>query len=219
MDKRDKEYYRELKAIQNEYTPSKWEARNKYNWKKEWGPFIKYDADWDSFYLVQLILYKLEKMYIGLDNYSDEVRESLDPKLVKIREVIDLGKKIQTYDYSKEYSAWGDDHCAHVILIHKRGDYTRNEPLHKIVCWRDSENSEDVENRLEQFFGRKKIQQWAEENGYDMKDLQVSYSGEWDSEDNYKVWKKLMKKAQKAEQDDIDKFFKLIAKNYKSWWW
>ena len=138
---------------------------------------------------------------------------------IKIREVIDLGKKIQTYDYSKECSEWGDKHCAHVVLIHRKSDNIKDEPLHKIVCWRNSENSENVEDRLEQFFSRKKVQQWAEENGYDMEDLQISYSGEWDSKDNYKVWKQLFKKAQKAEQDDIDKFFKLIARNYKTWWW
>lgn len=221
MKNTKKEYYKRLAAIQKEYAPEKGDIRKPYNWKKEWGPFIKYDADWDGTCLLQLILFKLEKMYIGLDTYSDEVRESLDLKLAKLREAIDLGKKVQTYKYDKECDEWSDAHCAHVIFIHKKGESVRSEPLHKIVHWFNEvkENSKDVNDRLEQYFARKEVQQWAKENGYNSKDISVSYGGEWDDEANREVWRRMLKKARKAEQADIDKFFKIIARNYPSWWW
>ncbi len=218
MDKKDKEFYSRLKEIQKAHKPAKWEARNPYNWKKEWGPFVKYDADWDGAYLLDLIIYKLEKMYIALDVYSNEVRESLDPKLVKLKETIDLGKKLQTYKYDREYHDWGKIHCAHVVLVYKKGESLKGNPIHKFIYWYKPEEENEDKDYFEDYFREKEVKQWAKENGYDRKNLTIAYSGEWDDKENYKVWKKLSKKCQKEEQADIDKFFKLISRNYSQRW-
>ena len=220
MDKKDVLFNHRLKAIQLAHKPNKWEARNPYNWKKEWGPFLKYDADWDGAYLLDLIIYKLEKMYIALDIYSDEVRDSLNPKLKVLKDTIELGKKLQTYDYDTDYHAWGLKHCAHVIYIYKKGEFIKGQPIHKIVQWhKDDVDDEDPFDRLEDYFGTKAVAEWAKENGYDRKDLTTAYGGEWDDKANYKIWKQKVKAAAKAEQKDIDEFFKLIARNYRGWWW
>lgn len=217
--KTERLFYQKLKQIQKEHKPPKGVARRPYNWKKEWGPFVKYDGDWDGAYLLDLIIYKLEKMYIGLDIYSNEVRESLDPKLVKLKETIDLGKKLQTYDYDKEYNDWGKIHCAHVVLVYKKGESLKGNPIHKIIHWYKPEEENEDKDHFEYYFRKKEVNKWAKENGYTRKDLHIVYSGEWDNKESYEVWKKLIKKCQKEEQADIDKFFKLIARNYRGWWW
>ncbi len=230
MIKEDKKFYKELKKVQLAHKPEKWEARQRYNWKKEWGPFIKYDADWDGSYLLELIVYKLEKMYLGLDIYSDEVREDLNKKLKILKETIDLGKKVLSYDYEADYHAWGFKHCAHIIYIYKKttnqsddkinASAIKAKPIHKIVRWQKEDlDDKDPSDRLKDYLGTKAVVEWAKENGYNPEDLTTAYGGEWDDKANYKIWKQKVKAAAKAEQKDIDDFFKLIARNYRGWWW
>lgn len=212
--RKSKKYWTRLQQVQLEHTPEKYMARKPYNWKKEWGPFIKFDADWDGSYLLDLIIYKLEKMYIGLDMYSDEVREDLDKRLAILKKTIDLGKYIQTHDYDKEFHEWSREHCAHVVHIYLKDRTADSQPIHEIV--KDRTNKE---NPLEDFFCEKQIKQWCLDNNYDRKDVSVAYSGRWDKEENATIYKDKVKKAAKEEQKDIDNFFKLIAKNYRGWWW
>lgn len=225
MCKKDKIFYKKLKKIQLAHKPEKWEAIKPYNWKKEWGPIVKYNADWDGCYLLDLIIYKLEKMYLGLDIYSNEVRESLDKKLKVLKETIELGKKLQTHDYDEEYHEFGKEHCAHVILVYKKEDGLKSKPIHEFVHWSSQEDfnldgtKEDFKKDMDHYLGTTEVKTWAKENGYDPKELTTAYSGKWDSDENSKIYKKLVKKCCKAKQDDTDKFFKLIAKNYRGWWW
>lgn len=216
--RRQREYDHRLSLVQQAHKPSKWEARKAYNWKKEWGPFIKYDADWDGEYLIELIIYKLEKMYIGLDVYSLEVREDLNKRLAQIQEAIDLGKKILTYEYDKEYSEFSRQHCAHVILIYRNHHDLKEEPLHRIVK-KDRQLDFNKDDPLDDYFGTSDVKKWCEENNYDRKDVCTAYTGQWDDPANQKIWVKMIKEANKAEQKDAEKFFKIIAKNYKGWWW
>ena len=228
-----KEFSRRLRVIQKEHTPDKWEARASYNWKKEWGPFIKYDADWDSAYLLDLIIYKLEKMYIELDIFSNEVREDLDPKLAKLKETIELGKKIQTFDYDTESHAFSSEHVTHYVLIYKHtgaettGEgkikfqtYKNEELIHKLPRPKMSiEEEVDYEIRTRDWMGSETAYKWAEDNGYNRKDIHLAYSGEWDDDKNHDEWLKILKKEQKALQKDKDDFFKLISRNCSEWWW
>lgn len=218
MSKADREYYKRLAAVQKEYTPEKWDTRKPYNWKKEWGPFVKYDSDWYAEDIVKLILYKLEKTYIGMDVYSDEYREDLNKKLKTLRETIDLGKKILNYDdYDKDCHQWSKLHCAHVILIYKRGGVLKGECIHKLVF--NNSLEENGREPLELYFREKEINQWAEENGYKRKEITVAYSGEWDSKENQKIYRRLVKEAARTQQEDRDCFFKLISRNYFYWGW
>ena len=210
---KDKLFNKKLKEIQKSHKPQKWEARNRYNWKKEWGPFIKYDADWGPEYFLDLIIYKLEKIYLSLDTYSLEVRETLNVTLAKLKETIDLGKYIQNHDYYEKSLKWGDDHCAHVILIYKK---ETDELLGKIV-----QNKSDFDDKdyLELLLGTKAIEKWASENHYNNSDIYAAYTGEWDSKESYRTWKRLLNKIQKERQKDLDKFFMMISRNYGKWWW
>lgn len=214
MSKEDRVFYKRLKKVQKEYKPLKCFARKPYNWKKEWGPFVKYDSDWDYSSLLNVILYKLEKMYLALDVYSYEVREDLDPKLKTLREIIDLGKKIQTYDYEQPSYDWLKEHSTHIVLIYNAGQCNKEEPIHTIRMGKKT----DSEDPLEDFFCDKQITEWCKENHIDRKAVDVAYTGEWDSKENQKIWKKKCLECSKEKLKDSHLFFKLIADNYQAWW-
>lgn len=42
--------------------------------------------------------------------------------------------------------------------------------------------------------------------------------GEWDTPENHKVWTRMLTEAENKRQADINKFFQLIAENYRMWW-
>ena len=60
--------------------------------------------------------------------------------------------------------------------------------------------------------------QWCVEHGIDRATVTYAYGSDWDDENNYKIWKKMVKAAQKAEQKDRDAFFLFISHHMKGWW-
>ena len=213
-DRSDKLFAKELKRIHKEHTPPKFDRVLPYNWKKEWGPFVKYQGDWDGAYLLDLIIYKLERMYAGLSIYSNEVKEGLEKRLSKLKETIDLGKKLQTYDYEEEEYSFLKEHTTRYILIYEGEN----------LCTKDSKLLNKVKqldyNWPDDMMGTKLADEWCKEHGYEeYKNCHYAYTSEWDDDKNYNEWRKLIQKCNKAEQDDTDKFFKLIARNYRGWWW
>lgn len=210
-------FRQELKRINKEHTPDKCDRIKPTNWKREWGPFIKYDADWDWCCFLDLIIYKMERMYADLDIFSDEVRDSLDKKLKTLKEIIDLGKKIQNYDYYVEEHDFCTKHTTKYIIIYEGGDiYDKDKKvLHTVL----QVKSEDPQS-LHDIMGTSLADEWCKQNGYkEFENCHYAYTSKWDDESNYKEWLKLVKKCCKAEQADNDKFFKLISRNYKGWWW
>lgn len=228
MTKKEKRelFLERLKAVQEEYQPEPQERRKPYNWKQEWGPIIEQDADWSGEYLFDLILYKLEKMYIHLDIYSNECRRTLNKSLKILRETIDLGKKTRKFDYYAGSDKFMEDHCAHVVYIYdnqgKKGVAAmRNEKLlakvpQKKFDW-DNENASEAE--VEDFLGSRDADQWVLEHGYTKDQVHYAYGGEWDDPKNHDVWMNLAKEEHKQKQKDTDKFFKMISRNYNRWWW
>lgn len=215
MSKKDREYYKRLKAIHKAHKPDKYEARKPYNWVREWGPFIKYDGDWDSSYLLELIIYKLERMYLALDVYSFEVRESLDKKLKVLQETIDLGKKIQTFDYYTGSQNFAAEHCSHYVYIYDaKVPWSERTLLAKVPQVRDPEKID-----FKYIMGDSLAHEWVEANGYTKDQVQFAYGGEWDEQENHDKWFKMSQEEGKTKQKDVDKFFKLIAKNYREWWY
>lgn len=218
-------FNKEIKRINQEHKPDKFSRRKRYNWKKSWGPYVKYQADWDGIDLLDLIIYKLERMYASLDIFSDEVREDLNKRLKTLKETIDLGKKLQNHDYGDEYYRFGKEHTTHYALIYKinpeaKGFVERAKSqvlIHKMPSERPLD-WEKCTYSVDEILGLKSAKDWCREQGYCDKDVEIATTGKWDSEENYEQWKKLIKKANKEEQSDTDKFFKLISHNYKGWW-
>lgn len=227
MSKADREYYKRLAAVQKEYTPEKWDARKPYNWKKEWGPFIKYDADWDGEYFLDLTLFKLEKIYISLDIYSDEYRRDLNKKLKILRQIINLGKQLKTKDYYVESSNFSEEHFTHLVYIYEKQSkeniqLTKDDKLLATVP--SSRTSvEDIadgdELSADELLGALNAIEWIKENGYTRDQVHFLYGGEWDTPENRELCHKMAKKEARQEQKDTDQFFKLISRNYRDWWW
>lgn len=216
MNNKDKIFYEKLEKIQAEHAPDSSDTY-KCNWKKEWLPFIKYDADWDGGYLLDLIIYKLEKMHLYLQTYSFEVKSDLKKRLAKLEKTISLGKKIQTYDYEAEASEWQNKHFTNTIIYKDKDDNVVYTAKRKHL---DLDKINNVEEILNNFFGKESFEEWSAKNNYvyTFDDLLVLHSGYWDADENYEIWKKKLKEAYKRKQDDNDKFFKLIARNYEGWW-
>jgi len=230
FSKKQKLFNKKLKEIQKAHKPGKHEARKPYKWKREWGPFIKYDADWDGDYLLDLIIFKLEKMYLELDIFSNEIREDLDPKLKVLKETIDLGKKIQTFDYETESTAFSNEHMIHYVLIYKHTKTSTQKVGKKfsLQYYKDEEllykmprpkTTLEEEVKTGDWMGSKTAMKWAVDNGYDPKDIHLAYGAEWDDQKNHDVWIKILQKEGKDLQKDRDMFFKNISRNYREWWW
>ena len=45
-----------------------------------------------------------------------------------------------------------------------------------------------------------------------------NYCTSWDTEENHKLYNKLIKEADKKREKTIDEFFKFIRKEYRKWW-
>jgi len=205
-----KEYKKNFKKDCKEYR-----CKPNHDWRKRWLPIIKYDHDFDGAYFLDLIMHKLNIMYDYYDfgYYIMQSDESKKEILDTLKEAIDLGKKIQEHDYNEGSDNFMDEHCAHLIYIYnkpwKLGQ--KEEPIHTIVHWRK-------DRCLEDYFGSNEAKQWALDNGYDPKTIHTSAGGQWDDMKNHDTWMKMIQAEAKEEQKDIEKFFGLLAKNYRKWW-
>ncbi len=217
--KKNKDFLTKIKQLNKEHKPGDVKPAVNKQWKKEWGSFIKYDQDWDGAYLLDLIIYKLEKMYFALDIYSNEVREDLDPKLAVLKETIQLGKKLQTYDYNKESFRFSEEHCAQIVYIYDREGKSESDPLSSMKLLAKVARSKFNIDNLSDLFGSALADQWIKEHGYTKEQVLYAYGGEWDDPNNQKAYIKMVKQEAKNEDKDTVKFFTMIAKNYRGWWW
>lgn len=224
-DELDLKYTEAISEIQSRYIPEKWDRVLNHNWQKEWGPYIKYDHDWDWYYLFDLIMYKLEKMRVYLATYSHATSEWTERINNELTEVLSLGRKLKTYDYDKEYCDFRDAHTTPYVKVLKKKEVAENaafadklealngEELVKLNIPRE----EDLGLNL---YGKRltTAKKWCKNHHYRLKDVTFAYGSDWDSEENYAEYLKLIEKCEKEEQDDYDKFFLLISKNMRGWW-
>lgn len=64
------------------------------------------------------------------------------------------------------------------------------------------------------------VLEYCKEPGIDLKDksIHTAYGADWDAQENYKIYIKLMKACARKEQKALDKIFLLISKNLRNWW-
>ena len=128
--KRKKLYKAELKAITTKYKPddlnlpSIWYGslfdRLKALWSqirdrifeqkrvRSWKDYIKYNADWNSMDLIDIILYKLERMKLYQKYFSWNAE---DENIIKeIDTALAMGKKVADTDYFDEITEWEKEH-------------------------------------------------------------------------------------------------------------
>lgn len=225
MDKDEKKRIKAIQEARKYYFKDDPCPFNNKLWKKEWKDFIKHDADWDGMYLFDLILFKIEKMRITQAMYSIVCEEELNKILGSMDEAVTLGKKIRDHDYYEASHTFSEEHCAHVIYLYYSEEkgikaLLSKEIIHKFVQPRKKHtDDETTEEMWEDFSGQKMTEKWAQENGYDITKIHRAYGGEWDTKENQKTYRKMVKAEVKAYQKDVDNFFKILAKNIFSWWY
>lgn len=74
----------------------KWCVKKNSDWRKRWMPFIKYDHDFDGFFLIELINHKLHIMLDFYDHgkYCSQVDESRLEIVESLKEACRLGDLI-----------------------------------------------------------------------------------------------------------------------------
>jgi hypothetical protein len=96
-----------LKEYKKAYKRKRWEDRKwcvkkNSDWRKRWMPFIKYDHDFDGFFLIELINHKLHIMLDFYDHgkYCHQVDESRLEIVDELREACRLGDLIIADDFN-----------------------------------------------------------------------------------------------------------------------
>ena len=88
--------------------------------------------------------------------------------------------------------------------------------------WKEDLN-DDISSKVEYLKDKNvtRLKDWLSENNLTRKDVAIQQTGEWTNgiseEENQKHLKILMLRASKERKEDINKYFKLIAKYYDNW--
>lgn len=96
-----------LKEYKKAYRKYRWENRKtcvhaNSDWRKRWMPFIKYDHDFDGFFIIELINHKLHIMLDFYDHgkYCSQVDESRLEIVDQLREACRLGDLIVADEFN-----------------------------------------------------------------------------------------------------------------------
>ena len=86
----------------NRHENRRWCVKKNSDWKKRWMPFIKYDHDFDGFFLIELINHKLHIMldFYEHGKYCMQVDESRLEIVNELREACRLGDLIIADDFN-----------------------------------------------------------------------------------------------------------------------
>ena len=98
-----------LKDYKKAYKRKRWEDRKwcvkkNSDWRKRWMPFIKYDHDFDGFFLLELIIHKLHIMldYYEHGKYCHQIDESRLEIVDELREACRLGDLLIEDNFDEE---------------------------------------------------------------------------------------------------------------------
>lgn len=97
-----KEYKKKYLA-ERRSEPRKVRIKKNSDWRKRWMPFIKYDHDFDGFFLIELINHKLHIMLDFYDHgkYCTQVDESRLEIVESLKEACHLGDLIIADDFNE----------------------------------------------------------------------------------------------------------------------
>ena len=198
--KKRKKYKTELKGVQKEYAEQLTGTSRNKDWRKEWAPILSRDQDYDGWYLINLILYKLEKMKLHLEILGVSVPDTRAEISAQLTEAITLGKKVRDFDYSQEAHDFLREHVSvKISTTPLNKDYTEDTEKTKTYTVPYDEVADAFDD-------------YTEENCVSTIDYM------WDTQENEQAWNDMLKKAEAQEQYDTDKFFLYISQHLKNWW-
>lgn len=213
------------------------------SWGKTWKYFIKRQFPWYG--LIELNQFKIIEMRDYMIHSSWLAEEEIAKQVREMSEVINLGYKILEDKYDDEAHKWLRENECSVTIISKsiKGETLKE----KINCMKDelarlynrhmfadliSEAELYLDNPMskEAFEMRKEfiknkdtrsVDEWLKDNNLTKKDISLAFTGEWingkSEEENHAEVERRFKEAWKARQDDINKYFALIAEYQNGW--
>ena len=208
-----------LKEVRNKLGLSSYPI-NKH-WRKEWAPFVKHDFDWDSEFLLNIMIYKIEKMKMHLEMlFSGEDKESLNKVLVTMQDALNVGYAIKEDNYDSEADKFDSEHFYWIESVINNSDtYNPSAKIlftvKKLIPFNDNNNNDAywLKRRLEMI---DECEDWQKEHKCKKTTTLVS-NGVWDDKKNKEKYELMRDDARREKEKDIQLFFAIISKNYNSW--
>jgi len=213
------------------------------SWKSRWKYFIKRQYPWYG--LIELNQFKIIEMRDYMIHYGWLAEEEIAKQVREMSEVINLGYKILEDKYEDAAHKWLRENECSITLVYK-GNLLKSlkdkslkdeELLVKLYnrgafedlispaeLYLDDPMSKEAFEMRKEFIKDKdtrSVAEWLEANNLTEKDIHTAYSGEWingkSDEENQAEVERRFKEAWKARQDDINKYFALIAEYQYGW--
>lgn len=162
-----KDYKKAYKAIRKEN--KKTCVKRNSDWKKRWLPFIKYDHDFDGFFLIELINHKLHIMldYYDHGKYCMQVDESRLEIVESLKEACRLGDLIIADEFDNKAFEVMNAHMESSTTKTRDGTYSYHmtwdsEKNHALYRKLSKEADAEREKTIDQFFKyiRKNYRKW-----------------------------------------------------------
>ena len=205
------------------------------SWKCRWKYFIKRQFPWYG--IIELNQFKIIEMRDYMIHYGWLAEEEIAKQVREMSEVINLGYKILEDKYDEEAHKWLRENECSVTFIYKGKSIKNAELLVKLYnrgmfediispteLYLDDPMSKEAFELRKEFIKDKdtrSVTEWLEANNLTEKDVHVAYSGEWingkSEEENQAEYTRRFQEAWKSRQDDINKYFALIAEYQYNW--
>jgi len=155
--------------------------------------------DWDGNYTINILIASLTFQRDRLRDYSNEIEDTLQPKIQDIEEVIDLLTKIQD---ESNYNSHINDHYDDLL----GEDEVYFVPLeHSIEELNNIGEDSDIDENGEPKF-------------YTMKTTREDKLGTEEYQKYRAEWSKNIRAAEAQREADRKRAFEIIANNIESWW-
>jgi hypothetical protein len=205
--KKNKSQLKHLKEVQNNLLGAYPGPVNKY-WKKEWLPFIKHDFDYSGLYIIDLLIYKIEKMKLYMESFNET--EDKENVIASMQDALNVGYTIREDEYENKAMEFSEDHCYYVIELINKIDNKEVFNIKRMIPHTQNIERDNIEAEM-----NKECDSWKlnhpQINTYNM------FSGEWDNQRNYTQWKLMLEDAWEDRRKDIQLFFSIIANNIDKW--
>ena len=221
-----KNYNADLKALQQKYTPEKFNRSVNRKAKKIWMPYVKWDHNWDWTFITDMLQYKIELVKLYIKHFGNTIDEERNKQIAEMEEALRLYKVFQDTNFLEEEQAFAKEHTCNYIYFSEKSNAFKalKEKDYKYILSTEKDNLIFYDIDCDFTKDKKALaEQYAIKAGIPVEvlyddNLIRSFGAEWDSEENHEKAKELFKQAEKNEQKALDKFFLYVSKHIREWW-
>ena len=206
------------------------------SWKSRWKYFIKRQFPWYG--IIELNQFKIIEMRDYMIHYSCLAEEEITKQVREMSEVLELGNKILEDNYEDSAHKWiRENECNITIISKKTRDKIETQELARLYnrgmfediispteLYLDDPISKEAFEMHKEFIRDKdtrSVDEWLKDNNLTKKDISLAFTSEWingkSDEENQSERTRRFQEAYKARQDDINKYFALIAEYQYNW--